>query len=250
MSNRIISWFSHGAASAVSTKLAIAEGEPVIVANCWIAEEHPDNRRFHRDSEKWFAQPILSLINGMFGGSIYEVFKRDRFLVGPKGARCTGRLKKDVRKSFQRPGDRIIMGYCADEQDRIDRFIDSNPDVDVWPILAEKGLTHADCLAMVERAGLELPAMYQMGYRNNNCIGCVKGGMGYWNKIRRDFPDTFERMAAMERYLGRTILSRRRGDQRERIPLTELKEGEGRYEDEPDIECGIACEWAEREYAA
>ncbi len=55
---------------------------------------------------------------------------------------------------------------------------------------------------MIERAGIELPAMYKLGYRNNNCIGCPKGGMGYWNKIRVDFPEVFERMAALQRELG------------------------------------------------
>ena len=48
---------------------------------------------------------------------------------------------------------------------------------------------------MVHRAGVKLPAMYGLGYEHNNCIGCVKGGMGYWNKIRKDFPDAFEKMA-------------------------------------------------------
>ncbi len=37
--------------------------------------------------------------------------------------------------------------------------------------------------------------MYDLGYPNNNCIGCVKGGMGYWNKIRKDFPEVFQKRA-------------------------------------------------------
>jgi len=40
--NRIVSWFSCGAASAVATKLAIADGDPVTVAYCEVIEEHPD----------------------------------------------------------------------------------------------------------------------------------------------------------------------------------------------------------------
>lgn len=35
--------------------------------------------------------------------------------------------------------------------------------------------------------------MYDLGYANNNCIGCVKGGIGYWNKIRIDFPEESDR---------------------------------------------------------
>ena len=48
--------------------------------------------------------------------------------------------------------------------------------------------------------------MYDLGYPNNNCIGCVKGGMGYWNKIRVDFPEVFERRVRQERETGRSCI--------------------------------------------
>ena len=48
--------------------------------------------------------------------------------------------------------------------------------------------------------------MYKLGYNNNNCIGCVKGGIGYWNKIRVDFPAEFDRMAELERKIGHAVL--------------------------------------------
>ena len=51
-----------------------------------------------------------------------------------------------------------------------------------------------------------IPEMYHLGYHNNNCVGCVKGGMAYWNKIRVDFPGIFDRMAVLERKLGRSCL--------------------------------------------
>ena len=25
--------------------------------------------------------------------------------------------------------------------------------------------------------GIEIPVMYRLGYNNNNCVGCVKGGI-------------------------------------------------------------------------
>jgi len=206
---RTISWFSCGAASAVATKLAIADaeaaGESVTVAYCEITEEHPDNKRFFKDCEKWIGQEITVLGNDKDNRSIYEVFGSTRYLKGPSGARCTGELKKAVRKEFEQPGDRQVFGYTVEEQGRVNRFIDSNNDVDIWPILIERGLTKSDCLAMLERAGIELPEMYKLGYRNNNCIGCVKGEAGYWNKIRVDFPETFERKSQMEKPMGRTV---------------------------------------------
>jgi len=60
-----------------------------------------------------------------------------------------------------------------------------------------------DCLRIVQEAGIEIPKMYQLGFRNNNCFktGCVQGGIGYWQKMERDFPEKFEAMAEMEHKL-------------------------------------------------
>jgi len=183
---RTISWYSCGAASTVATKLAISENPDVVVAYCEVKEEHPDNFRFLKDCEKWFGKEIIILGNDKYHRSIYEVFEKTRYLSGPGGARCTGELKKRVREKFERPDDRHVFGYTVEEQHRVDRFIDANNDVDIWPILIEKGLGKADCLAMIENAGIELPEMYKLGYKNNNCMGCVKASSPeYWKKISR-----------------------------------------------------------------
>lgn len=257
MSSRIVSWFSCGAASAVATKLALSktDGREFVIAYCEIQEEHPDNKRFLRDCEKWFGQEVLVLGNDKYDRSIYEVFEQTRFLKGPTGARCTGELKKRVRHEFGRADDLLIFGFTVEERHRADRIAQENFDTKLWPVLIEARLTKADCLAMVERAGIELPAMYRLGYRNNNCIGCVKGEAGYWNKIRRDFPEVFNRMAETEKRLGRTVCKRERTDENgkrrlERIPLTELPPDLGRYPEEPDISCGIFCQIAEQEVKA
>lgn len=247
MTARIICWFSCGAASAVATKLAIAENAgklPLVVARSWLAEEHPDNERFAAECEAWFGVPITVLKNEKFGGSIYEVFQRERYIVGVKGAPCTRALKRHVREAFQRPDDLHVFGYTAEEQDRYDRFLDANNDLRAWPILIEKGLLKAECLAMVERAGIKLPAMYALGYRNNNCIGCVKGAAGYWNKIRVDFPLVFQRMAKMERNVGASIC--KVGE--ERVYLDALPPDAGDYPSEPEVQCGFTCEIAEQTY--
>lgn len=55
-------------------------------------------------------------------------------------------------------------------------------------------------LTNIEDARIEIPEMYKMGYTNNNCwqTGCVQGGIGYWQKIQREEPEKFERMAEVE----------------------------------------------------
>ena len=244
---RTISWFSCGAASAVATKLAISTGESVTVAYCEVAEEHPDNKRFLKDCEKWFGQEITVLRNEFYEGSIYRVFEKN-YMRTPGGSPCTRALKKQVRKKFEQDGDRQVFGYTAEELERSNRFLDANSDVDMWPILIEQGLTKEDCLAMIERAGIEIPAMYKLGYRNNNCIGCVKGGMGYWNKIRNDFPEAFNRMAELEIKKGCTVL--KDSATSEPIFLKDLKPSAGNYPAEQEIQCGIFCELAEQQYTS
>lgn len=249
MEPRIVCWFSCGAASAVATKLAIADNAgklPLVVARCIVKEEHPDNDRFAADCEVWFGVPILNLTNEKYNGSVYEVIQSRKYISGIAGAPCTMLLKKEVRVAFQLPTDRHVFGYCSDEQERFDSFLDAN-NIDVVAPLIDRKLTHANALAIIEKAGIRLPVMYELGYHHNNCIGCVKAtGAGYWNKIRQDFPMYFWRMAGASRALG--VKMTRTGS--ERVFLDELPEGTGRYQDEPEIQCGIFCEAAQQEIAA
>ena len=236
---RTVCWFSCGAASAVATKIALKEaaGE-VVIAYTEVKEEHPDNKRFLAECEQWFGQKIEVLGNDFYDRSIYRVFEKN-YIRTPKGAPCTRALKKQIRERFEKPTDRQVFGYTAEEQARLDRFIDANADVNIWTPLIDKGLGTEDCLAMLKYAGIELPAMYKLGYHNNNCIGCVKGGMGYWNKIKVDFPEHFDRMAKLERFKKQTIFKDRY--------LDELKPTDGNYPQEPNIECSIFCQIAEQE---
>ena len=118
-----------------------------------------------------------------------------------------------------------------------------------WPVLHELAYSKRNCLEMVMAAGIDIPVMYRLGYRNNNCVGCVKGQAGYWNKIRKDFPERFAEMAKIERELGRQICKRERRHGRgkrslERVWLDELPLDLGDYADEPDISCGVLCQSA------
>lgn len=241
---RIVCWFSCGAASALATKLVIQENDgklPLVVAYTEVVQEHPDNRRFLADCEKWFGVPITVMRNEQYGGDIYEVFLRTGYLVGPTGAACTRLLKKGVRNRFEKPGDLQVFGFTAEEQQRFEDFQDNNPSVAADAPLIRHGLVKADCLGALAKNGIVTPTMYKLGYKNNNCIGCVKGGAGYWNKIRVDFPPVFEKMAQVEEVLERTINVTRVGGERKRITLRELDPAAGRYEDEADISCGVVC---------
>jgi len=248
---RVVGWMSCGDASAVACKLSLkryAGTNSVVIAYIDTGAEHPDNERFLKDCEAWFGQEIVRLKSDRYA-STWEVWEKRRFLVGPQGALCTTELKKVVRHAFQRADDIQVFGFTTEERKRAARFRKQNFEIMVDAPLIDAGLTKADCHAMVERAGIQIPAMYRLGYQNNNCIGCVKGGAGYWNKIRRDFPEVFDRMAKLEREIGATIC--KLGDEeRTRVYLDELPPDIGRYEDEPDISCSILCAIAEHDLAA
>jgi len=240
---RVVVWYSCGVTSAVAAHLTIKAGHDPIIAYCasTLSTEHPDNERFIADCEQWFNRPIRRLYSKKYT-DIYDVFRRTKWLVGPRGARCTTELKKLVRRDFEDLTDLQVFGFSAGEQRRADRFRESNPEVRLSVPLIDQGVTKAQAIEILKRAGIELPIMYRLGYRNNNCIGCVKGGQGYWNKIRDDFPEVFARTAAIEREMGTSIHRHRKGPHKgDSLYLDELPRGVGRYEQEPDIQCGIWC---------
>jgi hypothetical protein len=205
------------------------------------------DKRFMADIEQWLGVPVGDVHSSKYADH-WDVIGRRRFLNGPDGALCTTELKKKPRWAVQDAYGPQVYGYTADPKDarRAVRFRQQNPEVELLTPLIERGLTKSDCLAMLDRAGIEIPAMYRLGYMNNNCIGCVKGGMGYWNKIRRDFPDVFDRMADLERELNHALNSDDDGP----VFLDLLDPSRGRYEDEPDMECSLLCAAAEDEFTA
>lgn len=249
---RIICQFSCGAASAVATKLALAQyggTHDVQIINAFIKQEHEDNRRFLADCEKWFGRPITVLRDEKYGASTVEVFRRRQFMKGPNGAPCTTQLKRKLLDTWKQPGDVIVFGFTAEEADRLDDFRERNPDRPVIAPLIEAGLGKEDCKAMVLRAGIELPLMYRMGYENANCIGCVKGGEGYWRAIREDFPEQFEELARVQEEIGPGAYIFRNRQTNERYSLRDIPAGPARR-NEKLPSCSFFCELAEQEYAA
>ncbi len=242
MKQRTIAWWSAGVASATAAKLMLDENPETIIAYCDTSStEHPDNLRFLRDCERWYGKKILRLRSERYT-DIWDVFEKTRWLVGVRGARCTLALKKNVREAFQEHGDVHVFGFTTKERPRAERFCKNSPEIEARFPLLENFMGHLDCQAFVVANGIEIPAMYRLGYRNNNCIGCVKGGMGYWNKIRVDFPHIFERMARIERKIGAAINKRYVNGQRIRVFLDQLPPDAGNYRAEPAIECGAFCQ--------
>jgi hypothetical protein len=236
----IIGWFSCGVTSAVAIKIAIKKGLDVNIKYCETNSEHHDNHRFMLDCEKWYGKKITALKSERYV-DIWDVFEKTGWLVGPSGARCTTELKKKVRQNNSDIADVNIFGFDVSEVARIERFKKNNPEIKIMTPLIDAGLSKPDCMQIIKNAGIEIPEMYRLGYPNANCIGCVKGGAGYWNKIRKDFPAVFDRMSKVERKMNVAIIKKQEGKKTHRIFLDELPPDAGDMQMEIFPECSLFC---------
>lgn len=228
----IVSWFSGGVSSAVALWLSREIVDKVVYID--IDDHHADNLRFLKDVETWIGKPIEIIRSKRFS-SVEEVVFATQYVNGPGGASCTNKLKKQVRKDWERenPGKHTyIWGYDANEIERERRLVEAMPEHDHLFPLIEHGFSKEQAHGLIERLGIRRPITYDLGMPNGNCIGCLKGGKGYWNLIRELFPGVFRRRAKMERAIGRSCING--------IFLDELEPGTGK--NEPVMsECGIVC---------
>ena len=233
---KTVSWFSAGVSSAVATKLAIDDIDHIIYQH--INDQHEDTLRFVKDCQDWFGKPIE--IQRSPYRTVENVCLAFAFVNSPNGAVCTRILKRQMRKEWEAMHRffvtfRYVWGFDANEQDRADRLAnEAMPEEDHLFPLIERGFRKEDAHAFLARAGIKRPMMYDLGYPNNNCVGCVKGGKGYWNKIRVDFPPVFKGRSVMERRIGATCIKG--------VYLDELDPTAGRDRGPILEECGAACE--------
>lgn len=231
-----VSYFSAGVSSAVATKLAIGQIDRIMYTH--IDDHHPDTLRFMLACEKWFGKPV-ELWQSPYK-NVHTACLYNRFIRSPKtGAVCTKHLKRLVRQKFEYENEgnlRIVWGLDCDEQDRADKIMANMPNHEHLFPLIEQGVTKEGAHQILNASGIKRPAMYDLGYNNNNCIGCIKGGMGYWNHIRVDFPEVFAVRAQMEREIGFPILGNKYGW------LDELDPERGRHTPPIVEDCGIMCE--------
>lgn len=231
-----IAWWSGGVTSAVATKMALEMYEDVDIYFCETNQHHIDNMRFKRDCEEWYGQKIHTLNNAKWK-SVEKVLEHG-FINSPGGAYCTKLLKKDVRIALEKivDFDGQIFGFESETRQvqRAERFLEQYPQSKGLFPLIEKGIDKKQAMEILAKQGIELPMMYRLGFHNANCLPCVKGGMGYFNLVRKKFPKLFDKMARLERKAGHSCING--------VFLDELDPGRGRHESLELPECGIYCE--------
>lgn len=229
---RKVVWLSAGVSSFIAGYLVKDSVTDWIYID--IDDQDDDSLRFIHDCERAIGKKVQILKSDKFS-CVADVVRKYKYINSPYGAPCTGMLKKNVRKHWENEhlGEDItyVWGMDKDEADRAERLIKGFPEFHHEFPLIDRNLSKADCHSLLRELGIKRPRMYEH-FRNNNCVGCVKGGMGYWNKIRKYYPDVFEARAKLEREVGCSCLNG--------IFLDELPPDAGR-DDEIMDECSIFC---------
>lgn len=209
-----------------------------------IKDQHPDSLRFIKDCESAIGKPIQVLRSNEYTcvDDCVRAFGGFRN-TGNGFAPCTNWLKKRVRKEWENRNKDYeliyVWGFDFKEKSRAERTVESNPQARHEFPLIDRNLSKEEVHGLFERTfPFKRPFMYELGYPNNNCLGCTKGGMGYWNKIRKDFPDVFKSRSELERLVGHSILKDSKGSP---IYLDELDPNRGNMNTEVFPECGIMC---------
>lgn len=236
-------WFSCGVASAVAAKKTIelySNTHHIEIVNNPVDEEDEDNIRFMKDVQDWIDFPILTQMNSdIRHTSAVKVWSDRKYMSGIKGAPCTMLLKKAARYEFERNNEIEwhVLGFTADEKQRHERFVNTERK-NLLPVLINLELTKQDCFNIIRKAGIKIPRVYEMGYPNANCIGCVKSSSPtYWNLVRKNHPQVFEERAKQSREIGCRLV-RVKG---KRLFLDELNSEitGGKIK---SYECGIFCD--------
>lgn len=263
----VICWWSGGITSAVACKLAIEmygkEACRVIMIDT--GNEDDDTYRFRDDCAVWYDKPIES-ITGLkdLPGSEYMKLPREYYSIedvwesytalnNATGAICSTDLKRAVREAWQKsnPYTHQVFGFefTKKEFNRALSLSMNHPkSKPIFPLLM-MGYGKDDCLRIVNEAGIKVPVTYSSGFRNNNCFktGCVQGGIGYWQKMRRDFPAKFKAMAEREHRLTDkngspvTMLKDQSNEAKELVKSTGVKWLAfvflEKHPDYPDVKC-------------
>lgn len=204
-------WLSAGVSSFIAGYIVRDTVDEWIYID--VKDQHPDSMRFVHDCEKLLGKKITILKSEKYE-DVEDVCRKVNFLTSPAGSPCTGLLKKAVRKRwenefYEREGHMnltYVWGFDSREIQRAENmrlnFSEFNHE---FPLI-DRHITKEDGHSLAMKLGLKRPVMYDLGFPNNNCIGCLKAGMYTWNLVRKHFPEVFEKRAKLERDLGHSCL--------------------------------------------
>ena len=224
-SRRVVVGFSGGVTSAWCAGWALRNYPRDQIVLLWhdTKEEHPDTYRFLREMAAALDLPITERSDGR---SVTQVFRDEGFLGNNQNAPCA-RILKTVPgnlyvEELKARGHEVvkIVGFSAKEPKRVANAVAKAHHRGYWPRfpMIETGTTKQQAVDWCLSLDVRPSAMYCWA-EHANCVGCVKGGMAYWQAVAKNAPEVYAQRVALEEEFGHGIL---RGGDREHHLLKDL----------------------------
>lgn len=201
---------SGGIGSAISAILAHEYGIEYEMIFADTLVEDPTLYEFLRQIEVALNKKIIWLQDGR---SPWGVFYGERFIGNSRIAPCSKILKTKVIKSYLKQhaiaGDMLVLGMDSSELDRIEIAQKNWAPFPVVSFLQMFRCARPKWKGMLDKYGLIVPALYDMGFPHNNCGGtCVRAGLKQWATVLDKMPDRYRLNEIAEKhaldYIGPT----------------------------------------------
>jgi hypothetical protein len=246
--------FSGGICSWCTAKRVIErhDNENIVLLFADTLIEDQDTYRFINESSLYFDIPITRLADGR---DPWQVFEDEKFIGNSRIDPCSKILKRELLSKYMQdnydPADTIIhFGLDWTEIPRFERIRDRKKPWECRAYMIEKPwLLKTEMLKELTEAGIEIPRLYKLGFKHNNCGGfCVKAGQAQFAHLLRTLPDRYREHEENElrlRSLGinGTILSITRNGIKQPITLRDFRvsiEQNNQYDREAWGGCGCA----------
>lgn len=190
--------------------------------------EHPDNYRFLQETADKFGAELVWLKSDM---SIWDVYKKSRFVGNSRLAPCSHKLK-------QQPARKWLDEHCPPETTTVYVGIDwmeshrieavrrnYQPYPVEAPMTEPPYMDKPDMMQACRDWGVEPPAMYAANYPHANCGGfCVRAGQAQFRQLLREDRDGYlfheNQEQQLRTYLGKDVSVLRDRTEGTSTPLT------------------------------
>lgn len=174
----------------------IRDGEPLDEAVFADAGgEVPETYEYLEIAKRYFAEhnvPFRTVANRIKGGDLYDTAWRRRVFPSALWRWSTRDFKvRPIHKYYRSLGAHINQ-YVGIAYDEIERMKDSKVGfiTNLYPLIDRK-MTRADCVRVIEEAGLPVP-------EKSGCYFCPFNSADRWQWLYTRHPDLFERSVALE----------------------------------------------------
>ena len=175
--------------------------------------EDEDLYRFLDDIEEDLGVPITRISEGR---DPWEVFKDVKYLGNTRIDPCSRVLKRDFLRDYMErnfdPDDTTV--YIGIDWTEEHRFVKAKPRWEPWTLaapLCEAPYLDKDSMREeLERRGIAVPRLYEMGFPHNNCGGfCVKAGQAHFKILLEKMPERYAHHERKEQelreFLGKDV---------------------------------------------